>query len=56
VDAAKIHREQDKDHHPHACYEGVVFLTYTVHDEAIGQEVEKIEAGPCKRCEQESAR
>jgi hypothetical protein len=54
VDTAKIHREQDKDHHPHACYEGVVYMTYTVHDEAVGAEVERIEAVPCRRCSEEA--
>jgi hypothetical protein len=54
VDTAKIHREQDKDHHPHACYEGVVYMTYTVHDEAVGAEVERIEAIPCRRCTEEA--
>jgi hypothetical protein len=50
VDAAKIHREQDKDHHPHACTEGVVYLTYVVFDEEIGDEVERLEVVPCRRC------
>ena len=31
---------------PHACSEGLVFLTYTVFDEAVGDEVERIEAVP----------
>ena len=42
--------ETDEDHHPHACYDGLVFLTYTVFDEAVGDEVEHIEAVPCRRC------
>ncbi len=41
------HHDQD---HPHACLDGLVFLTYTVFDEAVGDEVEKIEAVPCRRC------
>jgi hypothetical protein len=53
VDTAKIHRDQDEDHHPHACYEGVVYMTYTVHDEAVGVEVERIERIPCRRCSEE---
>jgi len=40
----------DKDHHPHACSDGLVFLTYTVFDEEVGEEVEKIAAIPCRRC------
>jgi hypothetical protein len=40
----------EEDTHPHACTEGTVFLTYTVFDEEIGDEVEHIEAVPCRRC------
>ena len=36
--------------HPHACTDGLVFLTYTVFDEAVGDEVERIEALPSPRC------
>jgi hypothetical protein len=32
------------------CTDGLVFLTYTVFDEAVGDEVERIEAMPCRRC------
>jgi hypothetical protein len=46
--------EGGEDHHPHACANGLVFLTYTVHDEEIGDEVEKIEALPCRRCAEEA--
>ncbi len=42
--------ETEKDHHPHACYDGLVFLTYTLFDEEIGDEAEHIEAVPCRRC------
>jgi hypothetical protein len=31
-----------EDHHPHACTDGLVFLTYTVFDEALGEEVERL--------------
>jgi hypothetical protein len=30
--------------------DGLVFLTYTVFDDAVGDEVERIEAVPCRRC------
>jgi hypothetical protein len=30
--------------------DGFVFLTYTAFDEEIGEEVEMIEAIPCRRC------
>ena len=42
--------EANEDHHPHACTDGLVFLTYTVFDDAVGDEVERIEAIPCRRC------
>jgi hypothetical protein len=42
--------ETDEDTHPHACTDGLVFLTYTVFDEEVGDEVERIEAIPCRRC------
>jgi hypothetical protein len=45
--------EVDQDHHPHACVDGLVFLTYTVFDDAVGDEVEGIEAIPCRRCAEE---
>ena len=33
---------------PHACYEGVVYIGYLV--EQDGEEVEVVEAVPCRRC------
>jgi hypothetical protein len=35
---------------PHACYEGVVFMGHLVEDPGTGEEVEVIEAVPCRRC------
>ena len=35
---------------PHACYDGVVFVGHLVESEADGEEVEVIEAVPCRRC------
>jgi len=35
--AKGLHGDPD---HPHACTEGLVFLTYTVFDEEVGDEVE----------------
>jgi len=43
-------REASEDHHPHACTDRLVFLTYTVLDEAVGEEVERLEVVPCRRC------
>jgi hypothetical protein len=42
--------EASEDTHPHACTDGLVFLTYTVFDEAVGEEVERLEVVPCRRC------
>jgi hypothetical protein len=35
---------------PHACTNGLVFLTYTAFDEEIGDEVERLDVVPCRRC------
>jgi hypothetical protein len=45
--AARHHDDQD---HPHACLNGYVYLGYTAVDEETGEEVERIEALPCRRC------
>lgn len=47
---SSVHRDQDQDHHPHACYDGLVFLTYATYDDEVGDEVERIESVPCRRC------
>ena len=44
----------EEDTHPHACTEGVVYLTYVVFDEEIGDEVERLEVVPCRRCAEEA--
>jgi hypothetical protein len=41
----------EEDTHPHACTNGLVFLTYTAFDEEIGDEVERLEVVPCRRCQ-----
>ena len=41
---------EDSEDHPHACTEGLVFLTYTVFDEAVGEEVERLDVVLCRRC------
>jgi hypothetical protein len=43
-------REASEDHHPHACTDGLVFLTYTAFDEAVGENVERLEVVPRRRC------
>jgi len=40
----------EEDHHPHACSDGLVFLTYFAFDEEIGEEVERLDVVPCRRC------
>jgi hypothetical protein len=45
--SAEGHDHQD---HPHACLSGYVYLGYTAVDEETGEEVERIEALPCRRC------
>jgi hypothetical protein len=50
VDTPKIHRDPAEDTHPHCCTDGVVFIGYTVFDPEIGDEVEKLEVLPCRRC------
>jgi len=43
----------DQDH-PHACLDGYVYLGYTATDEETGEEVERVEALPCRRCAEEA--
>ncbi len=45
---------EDQDH-PHACLDGYVYLGYTVFDEERGEEVERVEALPCRRCSEREA-
>jgi hypothetical protein len=47
IDYGEYRGEQD---HPHACMDGYVYLGYTVFDEEAGEEVERVEALPCRRC------
>jgi len=42
-------RDNPQDH-PHACLNGYVYLGYTAVDEDTGDEVERVEALPCRRC------
>ena len=44
---------EDHDHQderPHACNDGVVYVGHLVEDPGTGEEVEVIEAVPCRRC------
>ena len=46
--AAGANYEEVQDH-PHACLDGWVYLTFTAIDEETGEEVERVEALPCRR-------
>jgi hypothetical protein len=46
---------EERDTHPHACSNGLVFLTYTAFDEEVGDEVERIEVMLCRRCAEVAA-
>ncbi len=46
------HQDQD---HPHACLGGYIYLGYTALDEESGEEVERVEALPCRRCSEREA-
>jgi hypothetical protein len=46
-----LHGGQD---HPHACLNGYVYLGYTVFDKETGEELERVEALPCRRCAEEA--
>jgi hypothetical protein len=48
---SKLEGAQD---HPHACLNGYVYLGYTAVDEETGEEVERVEALPCRRCAEEA--
>jgi hypothetical protein len=45
-----FHAAPDEQDHPHACLNGYVYLGYTAVDEKTGEEVERVEALPCRRC------
>jgi hypothetical protein len=50
MDSTRVHRDPAEDTHPHACWDGLVYIGYTAYDEEVGDEVERIEAIPCRRC------
>jgi hypothetical protein len=47
-------QEYNHQDHPHACLNGYIYLGYTAFDEEKGEEVERIEALPCRRCAERS--
>jgi hypothetical protein len=48
-----FHASEVQDH-PHACEGGYVFLGYTETDPETGEDVERVEALPCRRCTEAS--
>jgi hypothetical protein len=42
----------DRDESPHACYDAVVYIGHMIEED--GDEVERIEAVPCRRCSEAS--
>jgi hypothetical protein len=46
--APEVRQDHPQDH-PHACMDGYVYLGYTTMDEETGDEVERVEALPCRR-------
>jgi hypothetical protein len=48
--AHPAHPSTKKQDHPHACLNGYVYLGYTAVDEETGEETERVEALPCRRC------
>jgi hypothetical protein len=61
MDTARISPAGDPFHaalhdqdHPHACLNGYIYLGYTAVDEETGEEVERVEALPCRCCAERS--
>jgi hypothetical protein len=52
--ALQAHPSTEEQDHPHACLNGYIYLGYTAIDEQTGDEVERIEALPCRRCAEEA--
>ena len=48
--AHPAHPSTEEQDHPHASLNGYVYLGYTAVDEETGEEVERVEALPCRRC------
>ena len=52
--APYAHQSTEDQDHPHACLNGYVYLGYTAIDGETGEEVERLEALPCRRCAEEA--
>jgi hypothetical protein len=51
--ALRAYPSTEEQDHPHACLNGYIYLGYTVFDEETGEEVERVESLPCRRCAEE---
>ena len=56
TEKSTAHPSTEEQNHPHACLNGYVYLGYTALDEGTGEEVERVEALPCRRCASEASR
>ena len=55
VDTTRVPQpHRDEQDCPHACLNGYVYLGYSAVDEETGEEVERVEALPCRRCAEEA--
>ena len=54
--AKRRHRDSESSASPHACNDGWVSMEVEAVDEVTGEEVERIEALPCRRCASEAGR
>ena len=52
--APHAHPSTEDQDHPHVCLNGYIYLGYTAVDEETGEEVERVEALPCRRCAEEA--
>ena len=52
--APHAHPSIEEQDHPHACLDGYIYLGYTAIDEKTGEEEERVEALPCRRCAEEA--
>ena len=48
--APHAHPSTEEHDRPHACLDGAVYIGHLVEDPGTGEEVEVIEAVPCRRC------
>jgi hypothetical protein len=52
--APHAHPSIEEQDQPHACLDGYIYLGYTAIDEKTGEEEERVEALPCRRCAEEA--